>query len=233
MHNAANLISGSADSLGIGSAGLLRNGAQAWVQLELPESITTPEGVTFYPYLVACDSCDGSLARTYKTGGKLVVCDNTLSAALNAKDGAVYKLKHTRNSGLRIGEAREALQIVYAVAEDFAAEVATLCADEVTDDRFRSVLDILIPVSEDKGRSRTVALDKRAQIETLYRSDARCAPWTGTAFGVLQSFNTYAHHYQTVRNMDRAERNMSNAVTGVTDSADAAVIEALTLTHAS
>ena len=35
------------DNLSISSAGLLRGGAIAWVEVSVPESITTPEGVTF------------------------------------------------------------------------------------------------------------------------------------------------------------------------------------------
>jgi len=35
------------DDLSISSAGLLRGGAVAWVEVSVPESITTPEGVTF------------------------------------------------------------------------------------------------------------------------------------------------------------------------------------------
>ena len=37
------------DDLAIGSAGLLRGGAVAWVSVEVPESITTPEGVRVSP----------------------------------------------------------------------------------------------------------------------------------------------------------------------------------------
>jgi hypothetical protein len=39
------------DSLAIGSAGLLRGGALAYVQIELPDTIDTPEGVSFRPNL--------------------------------------------------------------------------------------------------------------------------------------------------------------------------------------
>ena len=37
------------DDLSISSAGLLRSGAVAWVEVSVPESITTPEGVVFRP----------------------------------------------------------------------------------------------------------------------------------------------------------------------------------------
>lgn len=44
------------DELSIGSAVLLRGGAVAWVSVEVPETITTPEGVEFRPNLLACTS---------------------------------------------------------------------------------------------------------------------------------------------------------------------------------
>lgn len=225
--NVANILD---DELGIGSAGLLRSGAQAWVQVEMPENIQTPEGVTFRPFLVACDSADGSLARTYKTGSQLVVCDNTLSAALSSKDGSTFKLKHTRYNDLRISDARQALNIVHSMADDFAAEVAKLCAEDVSPQRWVKVLDQLVPVPEDEGRGKTVALNKREKLIDLYTGDPRVAPWKDTAFGVLQAFNTYLHHEGTVRRVSRAERNMSNAVTGRTDAEDMKVLQALAAT---
>src|SRR5690606_21053449 len=44
------------DDLAIGSAGLLKGGAVAWVSVEVPENITTPEGVVFRPNLMASGS---------------------------------------------------------------------------------------------------------------------------------------------------------------------------------
>jgi hypothetical protein len=48
------------DDLAISSAGLLNGGATAWVEVSVPHSITTPEGVTFRPTLLATSSFDGS-----------------------------------------------------------------------------------------------------------------------------------------------------------------------------
>jgi hypothetical protein len=47
---------------------------------------------------------------------------------------------------------------------------------------------------------------------TLWRNDKRVAPWAGTAHGVIQMVNTWAHHDQTVRNATRAERNQLNTI---------------------
>jgi phage/plasmid-like protein (TIGR03299 family) len=205
--------------LGIGSAGLLRNRAQAWVSVEVPDNIVTPEGVEFRPNLVAATSFDGSLATTYGRCVTNVVCDNTLAAGLGER-GQRIKLRHTKNSGLRIAEAREALAIIHTVSEDFAAEVAELCAWEVSKREFDAHLDAMIPVPAEEGRSRTIAENKRERIVSLYEHDDRVAPWAGTAFGVLQAHNTYRHHYATVRGASQVQRNHANKVEGATAVAD-------------
>jgi Domain of unknown function (DUF932) len=54
-----------------------------------------------------------------------VVCDNTRDLALSEK-GQQYKVKHSRHSVARLGEAREAPAIIHTLADEFAAEVAQL-----------------------------------------------------------------------------------------------------------
>lgn len=63
--------------LGIASAGLLKKGARAYVTVELPDTVSTPQGVEFRPFLVAAGSHDGSLSTTYKAAVQAVVCHAT------------------------------------------------------------------------------------------------------------------------------------------------------------
>jgi hypothetical protein len=72
IHNVEGIL--DAD-LQIGSAGLLRGGAVAWVQVEMADTLTAA-GVEFRPFLTATTSLDGSIATTYQTGAQVVVCDN-------------------------------------------------------------------------------------------------------------------------------------------------------------
>lgn len=215
------------DDLSIGSAGLLKGGAVAWVQVEVPESCTTPEGVTFRPFLSAATSLDGSLSSTYQTGAQLIVCDNTLSAALAEGSAKRLKIKHSRNSLGRVGEVRDALGIVHQVADDFAAEVKRLCEIEVTDRQWAAFLDAHIPMPTEPDRSRTMAETKRTAMSRLWKYDERVSPWRGTAFGVLQASNTFAHHEQIVRGAVRAERNMLRMVTGGVDDLDRSTVQTL------
>ena len=116
------------DSLSISSAGLLKQGAIAWVEVSVPETITTPEGFDFRPNLLATTSFDGSIATTFKRTVTATVCDNTRELAL-AEHGQDYKVKHSRYSTAKLGEARQALAMVHTLADDFAAEVQTADPD--------------------------------------------------------------------------------------------------------
>ena len=212
--------------LSIGSAGLLRGGAVAWVSVEVPDTITTPEGVAFRPNLLACTSHDGSLATTFQRVVTNVVCDNTMSAAL-AESGQRVKVRHSRHSRLRLAEARQALAVVHTIADDFAAQVAELTATTVTDRQWAAFLDAHCTTAASSSRARTMAERKRDTLGRLWEHDARVAPWRGTAWGVVQAVNTYTHHEQTVRGADRAERNMLRAVDGGADALDATTLTAL------
>jgi len=215
------------DEIGIGSAGLLRNRAQAFVSVEVPDSISTPEGVEFRPNLLACTSFDGTLATTYKRVITAVVCDNTLSQGLS-ENGETFKVKHTRNSSVKIADAREALAIIHTMTDDFSAEVKRLCDMKVSEAAYKTLLDTLVPVPDDDGRGKTIAQSKQSEITTLYKSDARCAPWNGTAYGVLAAFNTWNTHVASVRKgVPRFIRNTENVLNGKSEKADSLVVNTL------
>lgn len=217
------------DDIQIGSAGLLKNGAVAWVSVEVPENITTPEGVVFRPNLMASGSFDGSLASTYGRHITNVVCDNTMGIAAGEHGGQRIKFKSTKNSFKRIADAREALGIVYAAADDFAAEVARLTSTKITDHQFEQILDITTPLPDDdaSARAHTMAENKRDALWDMWTTDERCAGWRGTAFGAWQSYNTYQHHVSIVRGASRPERNLLRAVDGTTEDNDLDILQTI------
>lgn len=225
LNNVATILD---DELQIGSAGLLKNRGQAWVSIEVPETITTPEGVEFRPNLTAATSFDGSLATTYKRHVTVVVCDNTLAAGLGEK-GQQYKVKHSKYSAMKITDARDALAVVYDVADEFSAEVARLTQWTVTDAQFAKLLDATTPIPAPGKTTRgvTMASKKRDEIMALYKNDVRAATWNGTAFGVLQAYNTWGQHFAQVKGTSRIIRNMENAVSDRLATADNDVLKKL------
>jgi phage/plasmid-like protein (TIGR03299 family) len=213
--------------LDVANAGLLRRGAVGWVQVEMPDNIDTPEGVTFRPFLMATTSFDGSIATTYKLGYTDVVCDNTREMFLS-EAGNTYRVRHTANSGMRIADARTALEIMFKQTEGIEAEIRALCSVDVSDKQWSAFLEAHQPISADTTtRSTTMAENRRAELTKLWNTDTRVSPWRGTAWGVVQATNTYMHHIQTVKNVTRAERNMLRAVKGEIGGEDRKVLTVL------
>jgi phage/plasmid-like protein (TIGR03299 family) len=224
----AALLSKNGHELGIGSAGLLQQRGQAWVSIETDETITTPEGVTYLPFISAMTSFNGTLATGYGAHTQQIVCDNTLEVARGQGAGKQYRIKHTKYSEMKIADARDALKIIFAASDDFAKEVANLTKWKVSDHQFEHLLGVMIPLPEEDGRGKTIAEKKRNEIINLYRADERAAPWRGTAFGVLQAFNTWNHHFATVKGkVPRGARNMENVLSGKFAAADGEVLDVL------
>jgi len=214
------------DDLHIGSAGLLRGGAVAWVSVEMADNVKLPEGVEFRPFLLATTSFDGSLSTTFGRKVTNVICDNTHGIAMSER-GQQIRIRHSRYSKLKLTQARQALNVIHEITGDFAAEVTRLCHIDVSDAAWAAFLDAHAPLPEAEGRSRTMAERKREALTRLYDHDQRVAPWRGTGWGVLQAVNTYTHHEGIVRGVERAERNMLNAVTGRTDDLDQQTLNTL------
>lgn len=211
IHNVESLL--DAD-LAIGSAGLLKGGAQAWVQIEMEDTLDV-QGIKFRPFLTAATSMDGSMATQYVRGAQVVVCDNTLSAAVGSQAQEKFKVKHSRFSLNKIGDVREALGIIYTMADDFTAQVNALLDQTVTDMELEQFLEQWAGTDSDTQRSKTMAARKQGEMRQLWNHDERVSPWKNTAYGVLAMVNTHAHHIQTVKNVSRAERNAENAITGL------------------
>lgn len=208
LKNVATLLD---SDLEIGGAGLPRNGGAAYVQVEMPENVTTKEGVVIRPHLLAGTSMDGTQATFYKPVATVVVCDNTYAIA-QAEKGDVLRVKHTSLSLPRLASAREALGLVFKSGEAFAAEVDALIGVKVSEKDWQRFVKAYV-LDGITGTPTTFATNKIDALKGLYDNDMRVAPWAGTAWGVVQAVNTHRHHIGTVRNVSRVERNAINAMT--------------------
>jgi phage/plasmid-like protein (TIGR03299 family) len=219
----------AAGDLGVGSAGELKRGAYAWVQIEVPDGITIG-GDTVRPFILAATSADGSMATTYRSCVQRVVCDNTLDCAMAERGNAVFKVRHTAGSADRLGEARRALDIAYEKQDRFVRQMDMLMNVAVSDAQWAQIVDRLAPVPDDETRKAAITRQENlhAALNTMYRSDERVAPWSGTAWGALQAFNTHRQHASQIRKAtDRGERNKLRVMWGDELAADRKVLQAI------
>lgn len=216
------------DTLVITSAGLLKDGAQAWVEVSVPETLhDSVTGVDYRTNLLAFTSHDSSLATTYGRTITMTVCDNTREAAAGEMGDQKAKVKHSKRSTLKLDETRNRLAILEQQSDDFLTEIHELAAWEVTDKQWFAFLDEFRPIPEADGRSKSIILRERDELVDMYRRDERAAQWRGTAFGVVQAVNTWAHHVATVKNVSRADRNAEGAITGRFAKLDTEVLNTL------
>lgn len=222
----ADLLDTSTDDLGISSAGLLKERAIGWVEVSIPDSITTPEGIEFRPNLLATTSLNGTVATTWKRTVTETVCDNTWGMAM-AEKGQTYKIRHSRYSNLKLADAREALAILHTTASELEEEFAALCRIDVTDRQFSDIIGTLTDPPKGKEPSKmgtTLKEKKMGELSQLWNNDNRVSPWKNTGYGVIQAVNTWEHHIKGTRGgTSLAERNMLSAIDGSIEKHDANV----------
>lgn len=195
------------DEAQVSSAGLLRRRAQAWVQIERPETAIGPDGIRFSPYVTLSTSVDYSLSTQINQNTQMVVCDNTL--AISRNQGLAFK--HTKGSGARLGDYRSVMSAIMRGESDFREELERQLAVKVDDTAFSRFIEAFVPIADDDmPAKKTRSERKRQEITQLYRGDPRVEAWKGTKFGVVQAVNTWQTHMSQLKNTTGIELDDTN-----------------------
>lgn len=242
------LVAEADSPLYYGTVGCLGDGKYGWVQVRPPEGMTSRSGMDLLPWIGGMSTLTGQMSTTFAQMTTTMVCDNTFRAGVNeaarraveanrrAKSGqaaedtatGVLKIRHTAGSVDLLRNIGDALGLMWESTLDLSEELDLYADVTVSDEQFTGTLDLLAPVTPEMSKvSTTKAEKKRAEITSLYRRDIRVAPWNGTALGVLQAFNTWHQHNQTVRNVSRDHRRILNTMGGEYSKVDGAVIAAV------
>jgi phage/plasmid-like protein (TIGR03299 family) len=230
IENLFALTDATETDLQILGAGLLSNGAVGWLQVQAPTMQVAGDDLA--PTITLGTSHNGTLATSYRVGLFRFSCSNQIGALRSSK-GAVYKLRHTKNSRLRIGDAREALGLLFAEAEEYAAEVKRLVETTVTDQQFAEIVRRMNPrpVGEEVTPTAVTRWSNRVDsLRTLWIADERVAPYRGTAWGAVQAFSTHRQWERPFRaqgadgTTTRLGRNMADYLTGRLDDDDSRAI---------
>ena len=221
-------------ALPVWNAGLLGGGKKFFITVGMDETMhDSKSGLNFMPYLMFHSSLDGSLANTFLPGTQVAICDNQFRAMrkAGAESGRMVKFKRSRHSlnDARVKSIRDALGIMTLEADQFTADVHRMVDIELSTQDFFKALDVIVPLPKDDGSKAalTRAENTRDQIVSLYRTSPMVAPWTDTAFGFVQAFNTYNNRQRPVRGALRVERTFERVLSGSMADADAASVAAL------
>lgn len=221
-------------TLGVSCAGVIDQGARAWVEYSLPESLHDDlSGLDYRPNLWRGASMDGSLAHTSIRTVTALTCDNQLPGLLLSAraSGMLFRRKNTSGafSTESLRDERAALGIIEQVNDEFTLDLHRMIEVELSREKRIEVMDIMAPPPGKGASARgvTMANNKRDALVGLSR-DSRVSPWVGTAFGELQRYNTFDHHLSNVRGGGgRSERNTWRTLSGLRAAADRRVIRAI------
>lgn len=208
-------------------------GSLVSLQLTSPQSYETC-GMKYNPSLFVYTDHSGKLGTGAKGAKGFAVCDNTQAMVLGEKTEQAFKVKHTRNSVTESGALKaQFVTELGDLAKKIGYEIEKLNSVTVSDDVFEAWLAEYFPYprqdnfngtseeyEEKHKRALTMARNKRNEVREMYRTDRRCAPWRGTALGVLQTANTYQSHEAPIRAATRLSRNLENLLSGAGEQKD-------------
>ena len=219
------------DELKIGSAGLLRGGARAWVQVNAPETLQVG-GDTLLPFVTASTSLDGSQSTRFTLGAQRAVCDNTLDMSFMFASGT-YSLRHTRHSlaAFNPETVADTIGVLADVSASLDLRVDMFLDTTVSEAQWAAIAADLAGIDPDMepGRGRSIAETKESALWEAWNADMD-AQYAGTAWGALQAVNTYWNHSRPLRNMSgtsRYERNYEALIAGDTRKNDSDAVAAL------
>ena len=187
------------DEIAYETAGVLGKGEKVFVTAKTGEFDLMGSGDIHKTYLLGTTSHDGSLAETYKLTETRVVCNNTLTVALN-ENGKQLKFRHTRNAAERKAESLRILQAQRASAKTLQEKFEILAQRQVSSAIVGQTLAQLFKIDLTKtlSDSNTKKVDLFNQLFE-FNDDNAFPQFRGTAYNLVNAATEYIDHYKDVR----------------------------------
>ena len=189
------------------SAGALGEGQRMWCLARVPGAdIEVTPGDLSEGYLLFAQGFDGSLSVMSKFTSTRVVCQNTLSAALNDANFAL-KLRHTKSVNDRLKSAEKLLSGVSQSAKSLEEKLRKLAARRLTRESMTSILDRVFPKPAKEDAVTTRRDNILSDILALYESNDHNAfpEQRGTAFNLLNAITDFTDHSRSTRSNGKGE----------------------------
>ena len=186
------------------TAGALFNGERIFVSATIPYSISpdrAPEDKTNC-FLMFETSHDGSMAATAKITTVRVVCNNTLSMALNSAGFGTLKIRHSQSGTDKLNQAKRLFQGVQQSVETLKEKFNILAGRKISANNSSAIMEKLF------GKDWKESATKRNQVERIAalfdNNDNGAFPEIkGSAYAMLQSYTNWIDHDRSVRQTER------------------------------
>lgn len=150
------------------TAGALSGGAKIWALAKFNENMDVM-GEDHCPYVMLTTSFDGSLATTAQATLIRVVCNNTLTASIFAKDSATVKVRHNQVWNEKTAkQAHEQLEQVASTFGKYQEMAQALAGIRMSMDQTNAFFKDLLGFDEQRDQENAKRKRKFNQVEALH-----------------------------------------------------------------
>lgn len=184
------------------TAGVLKGGRKFWALARMGKETAIQGRDVVRGYILLATSCDGTLATTATPTTVRVVCNNTLTMALNGAAGAV-KVPHS--TAFDAGAVKRQLGIAVSNWDEFMYRMKKLSERKVADKEVDAFLRKVLGVSQglpEQGASNERAMKRVLALFEAQGHGAELSAARGTAWGLLNSVTEYVDHERRARSQD-------------------------------
>lgn len=169
------------------TAGSLQDGRRTWVLMKIPDFVKVG-GDPIGQYAFISNGFDGNTSVTTAMTPIRIVCQNTLSCALDLAKGRDQKrthvIRHLGDMESKIKEARNVLQITIDYYKGLKIVGDGLAKAKISEKKADQILKLIIPVDESLGdRAQENRNMSRADIMQIFKGEGRDGDTQGNAPG--------------------------------------------------
>jgi phage/plasmid-like protein (TIGR03299 family) len=188
------------------TAGSLRNGSLVWALVRLPGElrIKGTDDVT-RPYILLCNSHDGSIAFRAMNCAVRVVCSNTITMALRGAGTDSISVRHTERIHDRIADAQRVLGVAVDQHRVFEMQMNALARTKLKPRQFsRYLTNVLGPVQKDNDGMQRVRAHVVANFDHPLQ---RLRGIEGSAWAAYNSVSQWIDWERMTRGTSQRERD--------------------------
>lgn len=183
------------------TAGVLKGGRKFWALARTGQGTALAGNDQVNGYLLLATSCDGTLATTATPTTVRVVCNNTLSIALNSVTQAVKVPHNTRFDADRV---KRQLGIAVSQWDEFMYRMRHLTQRKVTPEEAEQFFSQVICQPSPQALVSDARPNERAmkRVQALYDGEGRGSllpSAEGTAWGLLNAVTEFVDHHRRAR----------------------------------
>jgi phage/plasmid-like protein (TIGR03299 family) len=176
------------------TAGVLGQGETIWILAKLPGYIRIGKNDEVKKYLLLTNSHDGKSMVRAKLTPIRVVCNNTLSAALDGAEQEV-RIRHTPSAVDRLAQAHKLLGLTNSLYQELDIIFNRMNSRRITERQLIQFVNELVPDNEDASFN-TRTKNIRSKILELNEAGAGSDMSRGSLWGAYNAVTEYTDHVQ-------------------------------------